>query len=256
MTPQKQTDSDSRPSTDRPLAIVTGGARRVGRAICLALARQGFDVVLTYRTSRAEAEDTCRQCRSNGVWARSHHLDLSNVHHTEECSKSLLGEFPEIDLLVHCAGQYEASKWGDVTADSLESHYRVNVTTPVLMLQTLAPALRASGGSVVLFGDIHASGRPRNGYLAYSLSKSAVEASVRLLALELAPEIRVNGIAPGVIAWPEDTASDERDAYEQRIPLKRAGTPEDAAALVVFLACNAAYVTGEIIALDGGRRLC
>lgn len=255
VTHQASSTTDRFDHCGKPLAVVTGGAKRVGRAICIALAQRGFDLVLSYRHSLEDAELTSGLCSSHGAHVDARPLDLQDLSSAEHFCDSLLNDFSEIHLLIHCAGVYEPSPWGSITYDSLLSHAHVNLFVPILITQRLTPALKAAGGSVLFFGDIHARQRPRRRYLSYALSKAAVEAAVGLLAREMAPEVRVNGIAPGVIAWPEDTNADERASYEKRIPLARSGTPEDAAALAAFLACDAPYITGEIVSLDGGRRL-
>jgi pteridine reductase len=161
--------------------------------------------------------------------------------------------------LIHNASTYGPTPLGRITLDDVQRHLRVNALSPLLLTQAAAEPLRQSrlegGGSVVFFSDIHVLGRPRRDYLAYTMSKSALTGVIQSLARELAPRIRVNAIAPGVIAWPEGTSRSEIDAYEKRIPLGRSGTPEDAARLVRWLVLEAGYVTGEIIRLDGGRWL-
>jgi pteridine reductase len=126
-------------------------------------------------------------------------------------------------------------------------------------VQALAPALArsslAGGGSVVAFGDIHAMGRPRRAFAPYLMSKAAIHCMVESLALELGPAVRVNAVAPGVVAWPEDAPAEERAAYEARIPLARPGTPEDAARMVRSITEDMPYVTGSVFRLDGGRWL-
>lgn len=240
----------------RGLALVTGGARRVGRAVCLNLAQAGFDILLTSRDPHSDpAQRTRADCRELGAQASVIHLDLADDAEVLRCGDRLADELARLDVLIHNAGRYEATPWGSITADEALEHYRVNALSPLLLTQQLAPLLRAARGCVILFGDIHVMGRPRRNLAAYNLSKAATVELVRTLARELAPEVRVNGIAPGVVAWPENTSPDEQRSYERRIPLGRSGTPEDAAKAVRYLVCEATYQTGEIIRVDGGRSL-
>jgi pteridine reductase len=161
--------------------------------------------------------------------------------------------------LVLSAASYARTPFGSIDAATAEREMRINALAPLLLVQALAPALARSslngGGAVVAFGDIHAMGRPRRAFAPYLMSKSALHAMVEALALELAPTVRINGIAPGVVAWPDDAPAEERGAYEARIPLARAGTPDDAARLVRSMIEDMPYVTGTVIRLDGGRWL-
>ncbi len=243
--------------SDRPLALVTGGAKRVGRAICAELARAGCDVVLTYNTSESEAQQTARDLR-----ARALRLDLSDPDEVQRVGEKLARSAGRLDVLVHNASVYAPTPLHELSAEEAIRQYRVNALAPALLTRSLADALRAStrpgGGSIVALADIHAMGRPRKDFLAYSMSKAALIEMVRTLARELAPRVRVNAIAPGVVAWPEEgyeSDRDAQDAYLRRVPLGRAGTPEDAANAVRWLALEATYVTGEVIRLDGGRWL-
>lgn len=243
------------PQPSCPVALVTGGARRVGRATCIALARAGCEVHFTYRTSDNEARSLEREIGSTG-----HALDLADLAGVERFAARMVTELSGLDVLVHNASVYGPSPLEALAADELLANYRVNAVAPLLLTRGLLAPLRASkmsgGGSVVCLCDIHALGRPRKGFYAYAMAKSALAEMVRGLALELAPRIRVNGIAPGVVAFPEsgyesDTAMQAR--YLARVPLGRSGTPEDAAGAVKWLALDATYITGEIVRVDGGR---
>lgn len=240
--------------SDRPRVLITGGARRVGRAIAGAFADAGCDLVLTYRTSEAEAE-SARASLSTDVTIGQ--LDLNDLDAVQAFAQTLAGE--PLDVIVHNASVYAPSPLAEVRAESALTAYRVNALAPLLLSRTLAPALRASSiGSIVAMADMHVLGRARIGFSEYAMSKAALVEMVRSLARELAPDVRVNAIAPGVVAFPDDgPESDEamQQAYLKRVPLARSGTPEDAAAMARWLALEATYVTGEIIRLDGGRWL-
>jgi pteridine reductase len=157
------------------------------------------------------------------------------------------------------ASSYERTPFGSIAPEDAEREVRVNALAPLLLVQAFTERLAASrlegGGAVVVFGDIHAAGRPRRDFAPYLMSKAALHGMVESLALELAPRVRVNAIAPGVVAWPDGTPEPERTAYEARIPLARPGTPGDAARLVRTLVRDMHYVTGSVLRLDGGRWL-
>jgi pteridine reductase len=248
--------------TGRPLVVVTGAAKRVGRATALALAERGCDLVLTYRTSdqaiAATRDEAIARARAAGhaIEVRVIEGDLSSAASIARLAERLRAACgTRLAGLVHNASSYAPTPFGDVTADEALGHFTVNALAPLLLTQALAAPLREANGAVVLFSDIHALGRPRKRFSAYSMSKAAASDLVATLALELAPTVRVNGIAPGVIAWPEGADPAEVAAYEARIPLGRPGTPEEAASLVAWILFEASYLTGETIRIDGGRWL-
>jgi len=243
-------------------ALVTGGARRVGRATCLALARTGCAVDVTYRTSEDEAHDLIERIRALGVDAQAHRLDLDDEASVNALADLYASGDRGLDVLVHNGSIYGPTPLGEITGEVALRFYRINALSPLLLSQRLAPVLadseRPGGGSIVAMCDIHAMGLPRADFAAYSMSKAALIEMVRTLAKALAPGIRVNGVAPGVVAFPEsgyesDEAAQRR--YLERVPLSRSGTPEDAAEAVRWLALDAHYTTGQIVRVDGGRSL-
>jgi pteridine reductase len=248
---------------ERPIALVTGGARRVGRATCLALHEAGCEVHLTYRTSGEEARELAGTLSPGGdAEARVHQLDLDDLDAVSAFAARFGRGRGRVDVVVHNASIYGPTALADVDAESALRHYRVNALAPLLLTAGLADALRGSvlggGGCVVCMCDVHVMGHPREGFSPYAMSKAALVEMVRSLAVELAPEVRVVGVAPGVVRFPEEGyESDEasRRAYLERVPLGRTGSPEDAASLVRYLALEAGYVTGQVIPLDGGRSL-
>lgn len=249
-------------ATHRPLACVTGGARRVGRAIALEFARRGCDLAVTYRESEREAESLVAEAASLSASVRIDRLDLANLDAVEDYGAMLASEGRSVDILVHNASIYRATPLERITQEDALEMYRVNALAPLLLTRQLAQSLGRSkmtgGGAVVAMADIHAMGLPRSSFAPYAMSKAALVEMVRSLARELAPRVRVNGVAPGVVAWPEQGyESDEsaQAAYLKRVPLGRAGTPQDAAGMVAWLALEATYVTGQILRLDGGRSL-
>lgn len=242
---------------NRPVAVVTGGARRVGRAIALELAAAGFDIVLTYRTSEADAARTCADLRAAGAAAEAHRLDLADPR-SLDAFVAALGARP-VDALVHNASVYRGTPWATVAAADFDEMLRVEVTSPAMLTRALADRLAASrlsgGGAVVFFSDIHAIERARPGFAPYLVAKAAVRSLAECLAVELAPRVRVHCVAPGVIAWPDGFPDDAKATILARTPLGRAGTAEEAARLVRFLVVEASYLTGETIRIDGGRAL-
>ncbi len=246
----------------RPRALVIGGARRVGRAIALALARAGCDVAITYNASEREASDTVAELRSLGARAGAHRLALDDAGAIEPACRGVVppGEF--LDVLVLSASAYAPSPLDGLTGERLARDYLVNAAAPALIVKALRANLERSdrphGAGVVAMVDMHALGRPRKDFLSYAMSKAALVELVRSLARDLAPRVRVNGVAPGVVAWPEtghESDGASQKAYLARVPLQRAGTPQDAAEVVRWLALDAGYVTGEIVRVDGGRWL-
>jgi pteridine reductase len=249
-------------SRTRPVALVTGAARRVGRAVAVSLARAGCDVYFTYHQSNVEAETLASELAGLGSTGNFYQLDFADTDAVEAFAANLAATLPRLDILVHNASIYTPSPVSDVTAEDAVRQYRVNALAPLILTAKLSALLGASelagGGAVVACADIHAMGRPRRDFAAYSMSKGALAEMVHSLARDLAPAVRVNAIAPGVVAWPESgTDADEpsQQKYLRRVPLGRAGTPEDAAEVVRWLAMDAVYLTGEIIRVDGGRWL-
>ncbi len=246
----------------RPIALVTGGAKRVGRTTALALARAGCDVALTYKTSAEEAERTSGEIDQAGGRCWVLPLDLGDSNAASAFADDLPTALSAIDVLVHNASIYSGEPIGEIGPDRALEHYTVNALAPLLLTQALLPRLRAStlkgGASIVAMLDIHAMGLPRRGFAPYAMSKAALHEMVRSLAAELAPNIRVNGVAPGVVAWPDsgyESDAEAQRAYLSRVPLARAGTPEDASEAVRWLALDATYTTGQVIRVDGGRSL-
>lgn len=254
------------PAIPRPHVLITGGARRVGRAIALRFAAAGCDVSITYSNSEVDARETCamieRLGSRTGLRAQSYKLQLDNDASLETFLRDFQATHPALDVLVHNASSYLPSPLAALSADQIRRDYQVNALAPLLLSARLAPLLSKStlpgGGSIVAMADLHAMGRPRKDFASYSMSKAALVEMVQCLARDLAPSIRVNGVAPGVVAWPEsghESDAAARAAYLSRVPLQRAGTPQDAAEVVRWLALDAHYITGEIIRVDGGRWL-
>jgi pteridine reductase len=237
------------------VALVTGGAKRVGRAIAERLARAGFDLVVTYHRSADEARSLARGLESAGRKVITVQADLADpAAAVPRITAAVNGTFGGLDVLVNNASVYEESALASTNLDQMRRFWSVHVESPLLLCRDLAPFLRQSRGHVVNMLDLLAE-RPWPRYLAYSASKGALWTLTLGLARELAPEVTVNGIAPGVVAWPDDMPQEERERYLKRVPLARSGTPADVADLVLYLCTAGSYVTGQVIRLDGGRSI-
>jgi pteridine reductase len=238
----------------RRVALVTGGAKRVGRAIVQALADAHFDVVFTYLTSDSEAQSLASLASCKLAKALPIKVDLTQPDAAEEIYRRFSSQFSRLDVLVNNASEFAVGDLAGTDATLVHRMTALHVTTPLLLCKLFALLLRTSRGHVVNMLDLLAE-KPWPDRLAYCASKAAAWNLTLSLARELAPEVKVNGIAPGVIDWPDDYPPAEREKYLKRVPLQRAGTPDDAARLVKFLATEGHYITGQIIRLDGGRSL-
>ena len=239
------------------VVLITGGAKRVGAAICRRLHTAGASLLLHYRASAGEAR--LLQAELNGVRADSVALiqaDLLDLKALPSLVEQTLQRFGRLDALVNNASSFYASPIGDITAAAWDDLMGTNLRAPLFLAQAAAPALKKSQGAIVNIADIHAE-RPLKNYVVYSVAKSGLVALTRSLARELAPEVRVNAVAPGPILWPDDDAFDEvsRQRIISHTLLKREGTPDDIAKAVHFLLADATYVTGETINVDGGRHI-
>lgn len=249
-------------SGQRPIAIITGCARRVGRATTLALVRGGCDIVGTFYTGKAEARSLAQEAASLGGACVIDRVELDDPEAARRWAAELCDTLPRLDVLIHNASVYAPTPLDTVTADDADRFMRINAISPLLISSACAAKLKQSPaparGAIVAMSDIHAIGRPRRTHIAYAMSKSALTEMVRTLAVDLAPEVRVNAVAPGVVAFPESGfESDEpmQARYLSRVPMGRAGTVEEAAGAVAWLALEATYTTGQILRVDGGRWL-
>ncbi len=237
------------------VALVTGGAKRVGRAIVEKLADAGFDIAFTYLSSQAEAAALEHALHKRGRRAMAIRADLTQPESAPTIIfDSCRQQFDRIDLLVNSASLYLPGKLRATTMEMMRKVAAIHVQSPLLLVQKFEAMLRQSRGHVVNMIDLLAE-RPWPDYLIYCASKAALGNLTLGLARELAPEVTVNGIAPGVVEWPPGYPESEQEKYLKRVPLGRAGTPEDVANLVHFLATEGSYITGQIIRLDGGRSI-
>jgi pteridine reductase len=240
---------------ERRVALVTGGAKRVGRAIVERLAAAGFDVAFTYLNSDADAADLRNRLESSGANAIAIKADLTHAQRAADAiTSAVAARFARLDVLVNSASLYEPATLEKTTLALPRWMMAIHFESPLLLAQAFAPLLRSSSGHVVNMLDLMVE-RPWPQYIAYCASKSALWNLTLSLARELAPEVTVNGIAPGVVEWPDDYPEAERQRYLKRVPLGRPGTPQDVAETVHFLCTGGSYMTGQVIRLDGGRSI-
>jgi pteridine reductase len=239
-------------SSRQKVALITGGAKRVGRAIALKLAEAGYHVAITYHSSESEASELAKDLGKQALLIRADLSDLPAA--PEQIRSQITDEFGRLDVLVNNASAYLASRLAKTELSLMRKLMSVHFEAPLLLCQKFEPMLREYGGHVINMVDLLAE-RPWPEYLAYCASKAALANLTLGLARELAPEVTVNGIAPGVVEWPKDYPDDQKAKYLKRVPLNRPGTPEDVADLVHFLATGGSYITGQIIRLDGGRSI-
>lgn len=240
------------------IVLITGGARRVGAAICRYLHAHGASIMVHYRTSAKEAR--ALQAELNLKRADSVALiqaDLLNLPTLPNLVGDTVKRFGKLDVVINNASSFFPTVVGEINNKAWDDLIGTNLKAPLFLLQAAAAQLRKNHGCIVNIVDIHAE-RPMKNYVVYSTAKAGLVNLTRSLARELAPEVRVNGVAPGAIIWPEDEAwSDElsRQRIINSTLLKRVGEPEDIAKAVYFLITDAPYITGQIIAVDGGRSI-
>jgi pteridine reductase len=239
------------------VVLITGGGKRVGAAICRRLHAAGANLMLHYRKSAGEAR--LLSAELNHVRANSVALiqaDLLETAKLPSIVEQTLQTFGRLDGLVNNASSFFATPLGEIAIADFDDLIGTNLKAPLFLAQAAAPALRRAQGAIVNIADIHAE-RPLKNFIVYSVAKTALVGLTRSLAREMAPEVRVNAVAPGPVLWPEDESFDElsRQRIISHTPLKREGTPEDIAGAVHFLLAEARYVTGETISVDGGRHV-
>jgi pteridine reductase len=246
----------SKGNSEVPVAIVTGAARRIGAAIVTRLHDRGLNVVIHCRGSRAEADALAarlNQARTGSALVVQ--ADLADHAAPGQMVGEALAAFGRIDVLVNNASAFYPTPVNKATQAHWDELMASNLRAPFFLSQACAPHLAEAAGAIVNLVDIHAL-VPMQRHAIYCQAKAGLVMQTRSLARELAPEVRVNAVAPGAILWPEHEQSPEAEAdILDRIPLKRPGRPQDIAGAVAFLALDAPYVTGQILAVDGGRLL-
>lgn len=237
-------------------ALITGAARRIGAEIARSLHGAGYNIALHHLRSQGEAQalaDELNRARADS--ARLVQADLRRSEQLAPLVERSAGFWGGLDVLVNNASRFYPTPLGEVTETQWDELLEGNLKAPFFLCQAAAPHLRTRGGCIVNIVDIHAE-RGLEGYPVYSITKAGLAAMTRFLARELGPDIRVNGVAPGAILWPEQPMDEARQAeILSRIPVRRIGDPGDIARAVLFFVRDAPYVTGQILAVDGGRSL-
>ena len=243
-------------TTARPVALITGSARRIGATIARTLHAAGFDLALHCRSSRVELDALVEELEGTRAGSTlALQADLADLPSLPGLITDTVRRFGRLDGLVNNASGFCPTPLGSITPAQWDELFASNARAPLFLAQAAATHLAASGGAIVNLADIHGE-RPLREHAGYCMAKAALLMATRSLALELAPKVRVNAISPGAILWPQD-ASDvaAQAAMLARTPLGRTGTPEEVAEAVRWLLQDATYCTGQVLHLDGGRML-
>lgn len=242
--------------SSRKTALVTGSAARIGACITSSLHARGFDVLVHCNSNEAGAHalaEHLNEQRADSAFVAS--ADLSSDAGLQKLVEACQQRWDSLDLLVNNASRFYPTTVGETMTWQWDDLVNSNLRAPYFLSQGLLASLQKAGGSIVNILDIHAS-RPMKNHAVYSIAKAGLQMMTLALARELAPEIRVNGVAPGAILWPENEGNEAtQQAILDRVALGRPGQPEDIASAVIYLALDASYVTGQVLAVDGGRTL-
>jgi NAD(P)-dependent dehydrogenase (short-subunit alcohol dehydrogenase family) len=233
-------------------AIVTGAAKRIGRAIARALAAEGANVAITYRDSRKQAEQTVCELESLGVRAIAVQADLREPASIRAAVERIAKELGSIDILVNNAGRFETARIEDISVEQWDAMFEANTRGPFLTAQAALPYLRAAHGRIINLGSLGGM-HPWPTHAHYCTSKAALHMLTQTMSKAFAPEVSVNCVAPGMIV--NDEVSAEYEHFARKTPMQRNGTPEEVAAAVVFFATGPQFITGQILGVDGGLGL-
>jgi pteridine reductase len=240
------------------VVLITGGAKRVGAAICRELHAHGASVMIHYNKSQTEAR--ALQAELNLQRANSVAIiqgDLLNISIMANLVLETVNQFGQLDVLINNASSYYATEIGKITEENWHDLVGSNLKAPMFLAQAAAVELRKNHGCIVNITDMHIE-RPKKGYVVYSVAKAGLVTLTKSLAHELSPEVRVNAVAPGPVQWPENNPQFD-EVYRQRVInqtlLKTIGQPQDIAKAVKFLVADAPFITGHVLAVDGGRSL-
>ena len=240
----------------RPVALVTGSARRIGATIARTLHAAGYDLALHCRQSRGEAEALAAELESvrpGSTFVQQ--ADLAEFDRLPELIAHTIGRYGRLDALVNNASGFAPTPIGTATPAQWDALFASNARAPLFLVQAAAPHLAVARGAIVNVTDIYGE-RPLRGHTVYCMAKAALIMMTKSLALELGPDVRVNAVSPGAILWPDGNVDDARQkALLARTPLGRMGTPEEVAEAVCWLLQDARYCTGQVLHLDGGRLL-
>lgn len=249
-------ENDGMDDQQGKVVLVTGGARRIGAEICRFLHANEFDIAVHYRGSATDAAALVNELNTRRMnSARAFPLDLKDTPRLAGLVDACVAHFGRLDVLVNNASTFYETPLSEVGESDWDELVGVNLKAPLFLSKAAADHLAANGGCIVNIADIHAE-RPLENHALYSVAKAGLVMLTRALAVELGPAVRVNAVAPGAILWPERGIGEgERRNILARTALERIGAPRDIARAVLFLARDAGYTTGEILAVDGGRGL-
>lgn len=248
------TRTGSRPLGTRRVALVTGGAVRLGRAISLEMAEAGCEVAIHYHSSAVEAQDTVEKIQERGLRAVALQADLSRPAETGRLVLRTISRLGRLDYLIGSAANFLKLPLERTNENAWNHAMNLNARANFLLGRAAARELKRRRGRIVLISDL-AAHRVWRDYYAHSVSKAATEMVVRVLARALAPEVSVNGIAPGTVLPPKSMSRAEVDKLVRKTPLQRCGTPEEIARTVRFFCEGPAFITGQVLIADGGRSL-
>ena len=233
------------------IAVVTGAGIRIGKSVATILAKNGYHVVCHANRSIEKAESLAAMINNTGGSAQSVRADLSSLEAVRQLGEDLHQQYDSIDVLVNNAALYQRCLFEDVSLEAYRTMQTVNVDAPFFLTQALLPSLRKAQGNVINITD-SALELPYGRYSHYFVSKAGIEMLTKVLAIELAPDIRVNGVAPGTVAYPENFSDKLRESIRSKIPLARIGSEQDIANAVWYLVEQATFTTGQILRVDGG----
>lgn len=243
-------------SLDGQWALITGAAKRIGASIARTLHQAGANVAIHYRGSEQPAAQLAAELnRQRENSARIVQADLCDIDALPAMIDTVCEFAGRLDILVNNASSFYPTPIGNITTADWDDLIGTNLKAPLFLSQAAVPHLRKTNGVIINMIDIHAE-RPLRHHTIYGPAKAGLAMLTRSLARDLAPDVRVNGVAPGAILWPEDDMSDKvKDSILAQVPLKRAGEPADIADCILYLVRDASYITGQIIAVDGGRSI-
>lgn len=240
------------------VVLITGGAKRVGAAICRELHTHGANLMIHYNTSKHEAK--ALQAELNLLRPDSVSIiqgDLLNTAIVTSLIEEVIQRFGKLDILINNASLYEPTDVGQINEDNWHALVGSNLKAPMFLSQAAAKVLKKNHGCIINITDMHIE-HPKKGYVVYSVAKAGLVTLTKSLATELSPEVRVNAVAPGPVLWPENNPQFD-EVYRKRVIsqtlLKRIGEPTDIAKAVKFLAADAPFITGHVLAVDGGRSI-
>lgn len=241
---------------DNKVALVTGSARRIGAEAIRTLHTEGANVVVHYRSSSEDAEKLCAEINAiRKDSCMTIQADLTEVAKLPQIIEQVINKMGRLDILVNNASTFYPTPVGEITEAQWDDLMGSNLKAPLFLSQAAIPYLKANKGCIVNIVDVHGF-RPMKGYPVYSSAKAGLLMLTQSLAREFGPEVRVNGVAPGAILWPEmENNQSDQDSLLAKTALKREGSPEDIAKVILFLVKDAPYITGQVVPVDGGRML-